>query len=389
MKSVNIAILVLFFITSQLYPVIPMFHGARSLSLGYSSASFNYDFNSVYLNPSLLSGFGYFISGYQYQSDYSSYKGFNELLGSVLHSDLSNFESLEINDREVLHEQLNRLFSSKQGMYGFDSHSAGAAFKRYGFSVSYVNMTVINPERTTILDKDTGNITGQDLQTLNLSFTGLSYTQYSLSYSLDFSKEISAGVTLHYLFGKVSDFFLPVINENFSSSSSEKDYLKYGWDASEKKFGKFITDFSINATISQIFRASIILKNYKNPVIETNTDEIKIGQRTIAAVSFRPDRRTGIYLDIDLKKNDLYLNGEEEQPVSLGIERSFFNGKFFVRVGMMNDLTEKYLFGSKGKLFYGMGFGIYINKIIIDAGIGIGGDGKVSSMAVSGFFIVK
>ena len=222
-----------------------------------------------------------------------------------------------------------------------------------------------------------------------MNITGLSYTQYSLSYSLDVTKEISLGVTVHYLSGKVSEFSIPLINEDFTSSSTEKDYLEFGWLGSENNFGIFLADFSISAVISPMFRASLILKNYKDPVIEFDTGEIKLSQRIIAAVSFRPDQRTGIYIDMDVNKSDMYLNGEDVQPVSLGVERSFFNGRFFARAGIMSDLTEKYLFGGKGKLFYGLGLGIYINKVLIDAGLGIGGDGKVSSIAVSGFFIVR
>ncbi|MCK4889795.1 MAG: hypothetical protein KAS97_07675, partial [Candidatus Aminicenantes bacterium] len=70
MKLLKTAILLIIFVTFQLHSVIPMYYGARSLSLGYSSSAFNYDFNSVFLNPGLLSGYGYFISGYQHQSDY-------------------------------------------------------------------------------------------------------------------------------------------------------------------------------------------------------------------------------------------------------------------------------------------------------------------------------
>lgn len=389
MKLVKTAILLIIFLTFQLHSVIPMYYGARSLSLGYSSSAFNYDFNSVYLNPGLLSGFEFFISGYQYQSDYSSYKEFSESLADILKEDLLNFESLGISNREAVHNKLDQLFNSKHGMYGFRSSQTGAAFKRYGLAVSFVNLAVVNPVRTSILDNDIDLITGNDLKDLNMNITGLSYTQYSLSYSLDVTKEISLGVTVHYLSGKVSEFSIPLINEDFTSSSTEKDYLEFGWLGSENNFGIFLADFSISAVISPMFRASLILKNYKDPVIEFDTGEIKLSQRIIAAVSFRPDQRTGIYIDMDVNKSDMYLNGEDVQPVSLGVERSFFNGRFFARAGIMSDLTEKYLFGGKGKLFYGLGLGIYINKVLIDAGLGIGGDGKVSSIAVSGFFIVR
>ncbi|MCK5004074.1 MAG: hypothetical protein KAS21_03255 [Candidatus Aminicenantes bacterium] len=389
MKLLKTAILLIIFVTFQLHSVIPMYYGARSLSLGYSSSAFNYDFNSVFLNPGLLSGYGYFISGYQHQSDYSSYKEFGESLSDILQDDLTKFETFGINNREAIHNKLEQLFSSKHGMYGFSSNSTGAAFKRYGVAVSFVNLAVVNPERTSILDNDIDLITGDDLKDMNMNITGLSYTQYSLSYSLDITKEVSLGVTVHYLSGKVSEFSIPLINDEFNSSSEEKDYLKYGWLGAENNFGLFLADFSISAVISPMFRASVILKNYKNPVIEFNTGEIELSQRIIAAVSFRPDQRTGIYIDMDVKKSDLYLNGEDVQPVSLGVERSFFNGRFFARAGIMSDLTEKYLFGGKGKLLYGLGLGIYINKVLIDAGLGIGGDGKVSSIAVSGFFIVR
>ena len=116
--------------------------------MGYSSSAYNYDINSIFLNPGLLSGFDFFISGYQYQADYSSYKGFMESLGDVLENNLINFESLEITDRENIHDKLNQIFDSKQGIYGFASNSGGSAFKRYGLAVSFINTAVINPERT-------------------------------------------------------------------------------------------------------------------------------------------------------------------------------------------------------------------------------------------------
>ncbi|MEN8223457.1 MAG: hypothetical protein ABFR36_09390 [Acidobacteriota bacterium] len=389
MKAVKAAILLMILFSFQLHSIIPMYYGARSLSLGYSTSAYNYDINSIYLNSGLLSGYGYFISGFQNQSDYSSYKGFGELLGDILAENLTNYESLEANNRELIHNKLKDLFISKHGMYGFNSNSAGAAFKSYGFAVSKVNTAVVNPERTSVLDTATSALTQGELNSLNFSYTGLSYTQYSVAYSVDFTKEISAGVTMHYLSGKATIFSQPLINDELSLTSSEKDYLKYGWSGAEDNFGRLFFDFSLSASLSSIFRAAVVLKNYKNPSIETDQGEIILEQRTIVAASFRPDQKTGIYIDLDLKKTDLYLNGEEVQPVSLGLERSFFNGSFFVRVGIMSDLTEKYLFGSKGKLLYGLGLGIYINKVLIDAGIGIGGDGRVNSMAVSGFFIVK
>ncbi len=389
MKYLKIIFLIILMGAFKLFSIIPMYYGARSLSLGFSGSAYNYDINSVLLNPGLLSGYGYFVSGYQMQNEFFSYKGFSETIEDIKKYDLSGFDFLDMNDKEYLHGKLEELFKSKHGMYGFNSKIFGSAFKRYGFAVSFVNLAIINPVRTTELDKSTTSLTSADIENLNLNFINLSYKQYSISYSLDFSKEISAGVTVHYLAGKISQFSLSIADTFFAEGMSEKDYLEYGWGEPDKNFGKFVFDFSLSTSLGPMFRLSLILKNYKNPKIETGTGEIELVQRIVGAVSFSPDQKTGIYMDLDLTKGDLYYNGEKVQPISLGVERSFFQGRLFFRMGFMSDLTEKYLLGRDAKLLYGLGVGIYINKVLIDAALGIGNDGKVRSFAVSGFFIVR
>jgi len=389
MRFQKIMIILLIIFTVRVYSVIPMFYGAKALSLACSSSAFNSDINSIFLNPALLSGFSHSISGYQLDRSYSSYKGFGENLSSIFNSDLEKFEFLEINDKEKIHDKMKEVFNSKIGIYGYKSSVIGTAFKSYGIAVSSINVAVINPESNSVLKKETGDISGEMLKSLNLNFTGLSYTKYSIAYSLDFSKELSAGVTVHYLSGKIAQFSFPLMNDTFSSDSTEKDYLEFGWKEPEKKFGKVIADFSISALVGRMFKVAVIIKNYRNPIIEFENGKIELQQRTIGAVSFNPDHRTGVYLDVDLKKNDLYLNGKEVQPISFGIERLFFDGRFSVRAGLMSDLTEKYLFGGKARFMYGMGFGVKIKRVFVDAGIGIGGDGKVNSFAVSCFFIVR
>jgi hypothetical protein len=106
-------------------------------------------------------------------------------------------------------------------------------------------------------------------------------------------------------------------------------------------------------------------------------------------LAFRPNAQWGIYVDVDLKKSDLLYNGHEMQPISLGIEKGFFSNKFFVRLGMLNDLTEKKLLGKKSNALVGLGIGFNMGKFIVDAAIGLGPDGTVKSLAVSGFILIK
>ena len=111
-----------------------------------------------------------------------------------------------------------------------------------------------------------------------------------------------------------------------------------------------------------------------------------IERRFIAGLAFRPTLQWGIYLDIDVNKTDLFLNGEEVQLISLGVEKGFFNNKLFIRAGLVSDLTEKYFIGSRSNILYGLGFGFNMSKIFVDFGIGIDSGGIVNNLAISGFF---
>ena len=57
--------------------------------------------------------------------------------------------------------------------------------------------------------------------------------------------------------------------------------------------------------------------------------------------SFRPDSQLGVFLDIDVAQGDLFHNGQEVQPVSLGVEKGLFQNKFFLRAGFLGDLSSK------------------------------------------------
>ena len=77
------------------------------------------------------------------------------------------------------------------------------------------------------------------------------------------------------------------------------------------------------------------------------------------------------------------------QPFSFGIEKGFFKNKFFIRAGMLSDLTEKHFFGKKSNTLYGMGLGFNMKKISVDVAVGIDNDGTVKNLAISGFFLLK
>ncbi len=127
------------------FSIVPSYYGARSLSLGYGSIAFNYDLNSIFLNPALLSSVSYSLSGYQYQNSYLDYKDFGGKLTEVLDFDLADFENLNSSDKSAAFLQLQELFESKAGMFGFRNSIPGFISRGYGLSVSLVNTTIINP----------------------------------------------------------------------------------------------------------------------------------------------------------------------------------------------------------------------------------------------------
>lgn len=379
----------IFLISMTLYSIVPYYYGARSLSLGYSSAEMNYDINSIFINAALLSELKFSLGGYQFESGNYAYKNFYKNLSNLSINDLKNYSSLNEDARKVISDNLRDIFGSKFGMYGFQANIPGFVVKRYGFSVSFFNLTIINPLDNGVFNNDASNLTTEDIENLNLSFIGLSYRKYSLAYGVDISKNISIGVSLHYLNGKVSIFDKSITDEIFDKKFSEREYAQYGWSEPEEKFGKIIVDVSLSSSVGNFFKVGIIVRNISNPKIETSWRELEIKERIIFSTAFRPDNKFGIYFDVDLKKRDLLYSGNEIQPISLGIERLFFNGKFIIRGGLFSDLTEHYLFGKNANILYCLGTGFNTGKFLVDAGIGLGSDGKLRSLAISGFYMIR
>lgn len=373
------------------FSIIPSFYGARSLSLGYASTAYNYDINSIFINPAILSSINYTLWGYQYQHSYLDYSNFTEDLSEVVGNDLDHFENLDQNNKSALFSQLKELFQSKAGIYGFRSNIPGYVSKNFGFSVSVINTALINPidPGENFFKQEIQTVTNADIASLQMNFIGLKYKKFSLSYSMDFHRSFILGITLHYLNGKVTAFNRSIIDDIFTAEAEPKDYLEYSWDSAEEKFSKVVADAGIVMNLGKFFNIGLVYRNFGAAKIRTSEQEIALDKRIIAGLAFRPNAQWGIYVDVDLKKSDLLYNGQEMLPISLGIEKGFFGNKFFVRLGMLNDLTEKNLLGKKSNALVGLGVGFNMGKFVIDAAIGLGPTGTVKNLAVSGFILMK
>lgn len=371
------------------FSVVPSYYGARSLSLGYASTAFNYDLNSIFINPAILNSVNYTLTGYQYMNSYMDYKGFGESLQDVLDSDLADFENLPLDDKSALFSQLEGIFSSKGGMYGFLGNVPGFVSRGYGMSVSFVSTAIVNPDSSDIFDKNIDNVTNSDIASLSMNFLGLKYKQISLSYAIEIYQAVSLGVSVHYLNGKLTDSSKFLTDNVFTPDADPKTYLEHSWENAEKKFKKFVFDVGVNINLGRYFKAGLVMKNAGGAKIDTETRELELPRRITAGLAFRPNLQWGVYMDMDIRKTDLLHNGQEWQPVSIGIEKGFFKNKFFVRAGMLNDLTEKKMFGKKSNALYGFGLGFNMRKFMVDVAIGFGSGGSVKNLAISGFILIK
>lgn len=379
--------IVLFAAGCRLFSIVPAYYGARSLSLGYAGTAFNYDLNAIFINPSLLASLPNGMTGYQYQNSYLDNKNFTGNLSDVLDYDLKNFESLPINQKQILYSKLHDLFNLKTGTYGFSASIPGFVGRNYGISVSLVNTAVMSPvdPAAGFFDKDPGAVSNADIASLAMNILGLRYKQISLSYAFGLSSNLYFGVTFHYLNGKVSESRPSIVTDVFSKDSGAKDYLEQGWHAVDKKFSKIIVDLSVSMDVGRYFRVALVTKNVGNPEIKSQLRTITLDHRVIAGLALRPNNQWGIYLDMDIAKTDLLHNGDEMQPISFGIEKGFFDNRFFVRAGFLSDLTEKHFFGSKSNALYGLGLGFNMKKFLVDFAVGMDSSGSVKNLAISGF----
>ncbi len=390
MKKTLIIIIIIFLLNSLLISIVPKYHGARSLSLGYSTTAFNFDVNMLFINPSFLASVKFSMSAYQYQQSYRSYLDFFDKLNETIAFDLENFDTFTDIKKNEAWTSIKELYSGKTGLYGFKSQNPGFIGKNYGLSISFENESVMSTVDNEILSRDISEIAGQDINSLMIDFLGISYKKISVSYAMNFSQDLNIGVTLNYLKGKGNRFQRNLTdNDVFNNEKKIASYVSKGWADAEGKFSKIVMDIGANMKIGQYFMVGAVIKNYGSPVISFNENDIELSQRIIAGVAFRPSYDLNFFIDMDIKKTALIYNGEEMHPISFGVEKGFFRNKLFIRAGILSDLESEYFIGKKSHTLYGLGFGFNMNKIIVDCGIGLNPDGKISDIAVSGFIIVQ
>jgi len=389
MKNLKLFLL-LIGVAFQLFSLGPEYYGARSLSLGYSSTGLNYDVNAIFINPALLSNLQQSASGYQYQQSYMDYKNFAEELDSLLVYKLQDFDALAVDDKTKVVNGLESLFMGESGFFGSRANVPGFVTRDYGISFSTFKTAFINPISTDVFNKPAGDITSGDIASLKMNFLGLDYKQISGSYSLGLGGGFVVGITLNYIYGKVADFDISILDSQvFHRGNSTKKYLESAWDPAEEKFSKITTDIGLSMNLGKYFTAGVLIKNMGSAKITTSKREIEINKRITAGLAFIPNLDWKIFLDIDLHETDLMYSGNKMQPISIGIEKSFFKQKLFLRAGFLTDLNDKYFLGEKSNSLYGCGFGFNVGNMVVDFGIGIDGGGSVNNLAVSGFFIIK
>jgi len=371
------------------FSIIPDFFGARSLALGYGSTALSYDVNALFMNPANLTAQVVPMSGYQFQYNHMDYLDFDELLSETLSYDLKNFETMALEQKIDLMQGLSQVFDSKFGFFGSQGNVPGFVSKNFGFSASFIKTAIVHPIQSDIFDKDISQITNDDISSLDMNFIGLNYRKFTFGYALRMTQTVSLGVSLHYLKGNIKEFRRSIVDSTFQANYDSSDYLAIAWDEADQGFSKIIADISAVMDVGRFFRVGVVMRNFGSPTIALDEGELTINKRIIAGIAFRPDPEWGIYLDVDIAKGDLLFNGNEIQPISIGIERSFFNNTFFLRMGMLNDLTEKKFLGSDSSALFGFGLGFNMRNIMVDAALALDSGGALKSLAISGHYILK
>jgi hypothetical protein len=367
----------------------PYFYGARSLALGYSSLAFNYDYNAIYINPALLNSLRASLGGFQYQSSFLDFQDAAGHWAGISAYDLKNFQDLNAETKSLLLGKLDSIFAAKNGINGFQFSNPGYAGKGYALSLAKVDAAVIFPEANSILAKPPGDITNDDIASLQMRFIGFQYSDYSLAIAIPLGQGLAMGATAHYLKGRNAEFNASITETPFLPGANAKDFLHFAWSGAEKKFSKLNFDVGISADLGQYFKAGLMVKNVSNPVISTAFSELRLARRLVGGLALRPDDQLGIFLDIDVAKGDLYHNGQDAQPVSLGVEKGLFQNKLFLRAGFLSDLCDKYILGRKANVLYGLGFGFNLGNFLVDFALGLDHMGYMKNLAISGFYLLK
>lgn len=371
------------------FSFFPFFYGARSLALGYASLAYNYDFNSLQLNPALLASLAEPLGGYQYGSSSLDFRDISRNLAAARAYDLEHFQALDAASREAALRALNEAFSADSAISGFRMRGPGYAGRGYAVAIATVDAAVVRPLAPAALDQPAAAVSDADIAALRVRFTGLHYTDYALAIGFPVSQGMFVGATFHYLKGKSSVFDAGLGAAPFTPGAGAGDLLEAAWSGAEDGFSKFNLDLGAGLELGQHLRAGLALKNATDPAIATAGGELRLARRLVAGLAFRPDPQLAFFLDIDLAKGELFHGGEEAQLFSLGVEKGVFRNKLFLRAGLWSDLAAKYFLGREANALYGVGCGINLGKFLIDLALALDSQGRVKNLGVSGFYALR
>lgn len=362
-------------------------YGARSLALGGGGRAWAVDVNSMFLNPALLGSYRREGFSYNFQYNYSDYREFNDLMKDVTGTFSKGLDGLSPDQWGSFLDNLQKIHDSVYGMNGYRTKAPSYVGGGYGFSVSFVKQGFVNPASTDIFSKPKDQITQDDVNSLKMNFTGLSYKKYTMAYGMGLSKTLSMGICVNYLSGKADGFDRNLAL--FNSDKTVKDYVDFSWDNADTKISKFTFDLAFSLDLGQFVKVAAVVRNVGSPELKFNGRKYVFDRKVTIAAAFRPSADWAFLVDVDLYEIKYSNSGGKVRPFSIGIEKSFFQNRFFVRGGLKSDFSEDNFLSGKSDLLYSIGIGFNFNKLVLDAGVAIDGSGRMNALAISGFFAIR
>ncbi len=364
---------------------LPNFHGARSLALGFSGRAGSLDTDAQELNPALWSQIALGLSGYQFQTTALSPGGFNEGWNDLRGMGGEGFLALSETRRADLWDRLRSPVPGRPALWGGERKRISGGAKGSAFSISWIDEALYVPVDSSLWSKNAAELTATDLAQLAIRRTGWNYVQYAASFAFPISASLNVGVTGRYLKGKGGTGQELLLGQGGLPSGRVRERLQVAWSSADSDFKKILFDASLSLAIGDSLLAGLVVENVLDGKVSLAGTEVAPPRRAIVALAFRPTPGWGFFLDSDVARSALFYTDWKSQPISFGIERSFFQQALSLRVGMRNDLSEEYFLGRKANVLFGLGIGIQLAQVVVDGALALDRDGRVRSVAVSGF----
>jgi hypothetical protein len=284
-------------------------------------------------------------------------------------------------------QPLKALSKNESAIYGFEAKIPAMVLKTLAMGVASIHSATLMP---TFNGEDVG---ADNLNDLTFKSVGMKYTQYSLAYAMPLGKDFFFGISSHFMSGKVKIGQHRLSDPLFETGRESKGYVERLADESDRSFSKLSFTMGLTWKVGEILDVSLVSQNVGNPSIEvsdTGEAPLELAQRYRASMAFRPAIDWGFYVDADLKKSKLYPGFEvERQPISLGVEKGFFQNTTFLRLGLNTDISKKYIIGEKSNLLLSMGVGIRVSAFVVDAGLILNKNGSINGLAIAGYYVVN